>query len=182
MPFSDLVRGASLRGSPAQLGTIPGLRLGRSIGTVWRQARPGAGSTTVVVGRSRGAAEAAARDGLVAGLVASGFIVADVGVIESERFTGVLRQGPSADDPFSRLWPAVGGVFVASTGESLGVMLFDGMHPVVGSRLTELARTADTGIFCIHGGGHIVSIETRTLPMAAAPEARGNEALDDVAA
>lgn len=182
MPFSDLVRGASLRGSPAQLGVIPCVRLGRAIGTVWRHARQGSRGLSVVVGRSRGSAEAAARDGLVAGLVASGFVVADVGVVESERFTGMLRQGPAANAPGSRVWPATGGVFVGTSGESLGVMLFDGITPVVGSRLAELARAADIGAFCVHGGGHIVSVESRTMPLVVAPEVPGDDAVDNDAA
>lgn len=179
MPFSDLVRGASLRGSATQLGVVPSLRLGRAIGTLWRRARPGAASPTVVVGRSRGAAEAAARDGLVAGLVASGFVVADLGIVESERFTGALRQGPPTTDAAARLWPVGGGVLIAATGDSLGVMLFDGLRPVVGSRLVELAQAADAGVFCVHGGGQIVPIDTRTLPPAAPLEERGDETLDD---
>jgi len=182
MPFSDLVRGASLRGSPAQLGTIPSLRLGRAIGTLWRRARPGARSPTVVVGRSRGAAEAAARDGVVAGLVASGFVVADLGIVESERFTGALRQGPADDDPAARLWPVVGGVLIAATGESLGVMLFDGLRPVVGPRLGELACAADAGAFCVHGGGNVIPVDARTLPPAAPLDERGDETMDDATA
>lgn len=183
MAFSDLVRGASLRGSAAQLGTVPSLRLGRAIGTLWRQAGAGGGrSPVVVVGRSRGAAEAAARDGLVAGLVASGFVVADLGIVESDRFTGALRQGPASGDPAARLWPVVGGVLIAATGESLGVMLFDGLRPVVGPRLGELARAADAGVFCVHAGGDVVVIDARTLPPAALLDERGDETLDDATA
>jgi hypothetical protein len=182
MPFTDLVRGASLRGSPAQLGVVPSLRLGRAIGTLWRRSRPGVQIPTIVVGRTRGAAEATARDGLVAGLVASGFVVADLGIVESERFTGALRQGPAAADVAARLWPVVGGVLIAATGDSLGVMLFDGLRPVVGPRLTELARTADAGAFCVHGGGQVVLVDTRTLPPAAPLEERGDETLDDATA
>lgn len=167
MPFTDLARGASLRGTPAQLGATASLRLGRAIGTLLRRSRGIGGPATIVVGRSRGSAETTARDGVVAGLVASGFAVADLGIVESDRFMGALRQGPGPRDPTAALWPVVGGVLVAATGESLGVMLFDGYRPVVGPRLAELARLADDGVFCVAAGGHVVPIDARTLPPAA---------------
>lgn len=162
MSFTDLVRGASLRGGPAHLTPVTSLRLGRAVGTLWR--RQGARSTTIVVGRTRGAAEVTVRDGLVAGLVAAGFVVADLGIVESDRFTGALKRGTLPPATGAGLWPVVGGVFVAATGDSLGVMLFERARPLVGPRLVAVARIADDGVFAAVAGGRLVGVDARVLP------------------
>ncbi len=172
MPFSDLVRGAGLRGSPELLGPGPSLRLGRAIGTMFRRRQPA--SQTVVLGRSAGAAEAVVSDGVAAGLVASGFVVADLGVVESDDFTAALRRGPN--HALAR-WPVVGGVIISAAGDSVGVMLFAGHKPLFGEHLSAVAAIADAGAFANVDGGAVVALDRRTLPTFAGVD--DAEATDD---
>jgi hypothetical protein len=145
--FSDLVRGASLRGAPSSFTPAASLRLGRAVGTLLRRRSEAAGS--VIVARGGDGPQLAVRDGLVQGLVLSGFDVVDLGHAESDLFTFALRtQG------------ALGGALVGVAGESLGVMLFTQARPLVGEGLVELARLAEEGAFC-SGSGSLVLRDLR---------------------
>ncbi|MDP2343262.1 MAG: hypothetical protein Q8O67_20050 [Deltaproteobacteria bacterium] len=139
MKFSELVRGASLRGAPTVFTPESSLRLGRAVGTLLRRRSDNRGP--VVVARGGEGAELTARDGLVQGLVLSGFDVVDLGRAESDLFTFALRSEH-----------ATGGALVGTTGESVGVMLFAGPRPLVGETLVELARVAEDGGFCAGAG------------------------------
>ena len=159
MKFSELVRGASLRGSPAVFTAATALRLGRAVGTLLRRRSDAPGRAPVVVGRAGEGPELIVRDGLCQGLVLSGFDVVDLGVCESDLFTFALRtrgEGGAASDG-----AATGGALVGTTGDSLGVMLFAGARPLVGEGLVELARIADKGAFCV-GAGTLGSRDLRT--------------------
>jgi hypothetical protein len=118
----------------------------------------------VVLGRSAGAAEAVVSEGVAAGLVASGFVVADLGVVESDDFTAALRRGPK--HPLAR-WPVVGGVIISAASDSVGVMLFAGHKPLFGEHLSAVAAIADAGAFATVDGGAVVAVDRRTLPTAA---------------
>lgn len=137
--FSELVRGASLRGSPAVFSLTMTQRLGRAIATLLRRRSEGRGP--VVVARQNDGAELVARDGLVQGLVLGGADVVDLGRCESDLFTFALRHEG-----------AVGGVLVGTTGENIGVMLFAGTHPIVGEALVTLAGIAERGAFVVGAG------------------------------
>ena len=136
-------------------------------------------SQTVVLGRSAGAAEAVVSDGVAAGLVASGFVVADLGVVESDDFTAALRRGPSHH--LAR-WPVVGGVIISAAGDSVGVMLFAGQKPIFGEQLAGVAAIADAGTFAAIDGGAVVAVDRRTLPTWAAAGADETVEDDEVAA
>jgi hypothetical protein len=70
MKFSELVRGASLRGAPAVFTPESSLRLGRAVGTLLRRRSDARGP--VVVARGGEGPELTLRDGLCQGLLLSG--------------------------------------------------------------------------------------------------------------
>jgi hypothetical protein len=113
MRFSDLVRGASLRGAPDAFTSSASLRLGRAIGALLR--RRGLSTSTTLLGRSGGSAEALVRDGIVVGLTATGLTVADLGVVQSDQFTAALRRGPTCGARGASFWPVGTGVLVSAT-------------------------------------------------------------------
>lgn len=165
MKFSELVRGASLRGVPGVFTPKTSLRLGRAVGTLLR--RRSEGRSVVVVARGgHGSAELSARDGLCQGLVLSGFDVVDLGCAESDLFTFALRHEN-----------ATGGALVGTTGESVGVMLFAGPRPLVGEHLVELARVADEGGFCA-GLGSMVQRDLRGA-FRQAPRERESDTVEE---
>ncbi len=134
MKFSELVRGASLRGAPSVFSTTMALRLGRAVATLLR--RRGASDGPVLIARGSDGPELIARDGLCQGLVLGGLDVVDLGRAESDLFTFALRHES-----------ACGGALVGTTGDSVGVMLFAASRPLVGEGLVDLARIADEGAF-----------------------------------
>lgn len=147
MKFADLVRGASLRGSPSVFTTTMSLRLGRAVATMLRRRSDAKGP--VIVARGGDGPELIARDGLCQGLVLGGLDVVDLGRAESDLFTFALRHES-----------AIGGALVGTTGDSVGVMLFSGSRPLVGEGLVDLARIADDGGF-IAGAGALVARDLR---------------------
>jgi len=165
MRCAEMVRGASLRGPKDALGFDAALRLGRALGTL---ARRRARNAPILLGRTSGVAETRVRDGLAAGLVLAGVTVVDIGVVESDRFTGALRAGPK---PW---WPLAGGVYVSIAGDSVGVMVFDGMRPVVGAPLADVARIADDA-FALAEGGIVVALDARVLPRAPVQDTLAND-------
>ena len=160
--FAELVRGASLRGAATTFSPMTSMRLGRAIGTVLR--RQGHVSSTMLVGRGPTDVDGSVRDGLVAGLVLSGLHVVDLGVVESDRFTAALRNGPAADIRGAKAWPALGGILVGASGDAVGVMLFSGARPLVGEALVEVAGVAEAGAFVATTGGGLTVIDTAVLP------------------
>lgn len=160
--FADLVRGASLRGSPATFSSVTSIRLGRAVGTVLR--RRGHSSPTVVLARGATAVDAAVRDGLVTGLILSGLRVVDLGVVESDRFTAALRVRPPSTLRGADAWPALGGVLVGCTTDAVGVMLFSGVRPLVGEALVDIAAVAEAGVFVTTVGGALTILDTALLP------------------
>ena len=178
MRFSDLVRGASLRGAPDVFSFSASLRLGRAIGVLLR--RRGLSASTTLVGRSGGPAEARVRDGIVAGFLASGLSVADLGVVLSDQFTAALRRGPARGVRGASSWPVGTGVLISATGESVGVMLFEGTRPLVGEHLGVVARLADEGLCVSVDGGQVILVDARQLSTAAVDNgADGADGADD---
>jgi hypothetical protein len=155
----ELVRGASLRGSPDVFTLACAERLGRALGTQLLrhgQVQPGG---AVIVGRGEEAAARVARDGLACGLVACGLVVHDLGVTTSDAITAALRQ-----------LRAGGGVLVGVASGSLGLMCFVGARPLVGEGLKELAAIADAGVFA-SGAGRFVSSVASAPGVLLFPEA-----------
>jgi hypothetical protein len=168
MKIAELVRGASLRGSPSVFSTTMTLRLGRAVATLLRRRSDARGP--VVVARGGDGAELIARDGLCQGLVLGGLDVVDLGRAESDLFTFALRQ------PFDERGQPLGGALVGTTGDSVGVMLFTGSRPLVGEGLVELARIADEGCFVV-GAGTLSSRDLRgAFRLQPQPSERDTEA------
>lgn len=174
---ADLVRGASLRGPAARLTATTTLRLGRAIAGEVRRRTPGI--DTVLIGRGADAADVDVRNGLVAGLVLGGVHVVDLGVVESDRFTAALRAGPPEDVRGADAWPAAAGILIASTSDSVGVMIFSGTRPIVGDGLTQIAAAADRGTFVAVDGGRITRIDGALLPWPRPTAIDEFEALDE---
>lgn len=176
MRFSDLVRGASLRGAPDVFTFSASLRLGRAIGALLR--RRGLSTSTTLLGRSGGSAEALVRDGIVAGLTATGLSVADLGVVQSDQFTAALRRGPARGVRGASFWPVGTGVLISATGDSVGVMLFEGTRPLVGEHLGVVARLADEGTCVTVDGGQVIHVDARQLSMASVDSGTDDDARD----
>ncbi len=167
MSCAELVRGAGLRGAKTLglNGRLAGaslldfhhaMHLGRAVGTLQR--RQGR-TAPVLVGRAEGDACAIVRDGYISGLVMSGIVAVDAGVVESDRFTAALKASAS---------PLSGGVYVSETSDSVGLMMFDGARPVTGQPLKDIADFADQHDFVVAAGGHIDHVDARLFPRAAA--------------
>lgn len=149
MKFAELVRGASLRGSPSTFSLTMTQRLGRAVATLLRRRSDARGP--VIIARAADGHELVARDGLCQGLLMGGVDVVDLGRAESDLFTFALRHEG-----------ALGGVLVGTTGESVGVMLFAGIRPLVGESLSALAKIADDGGF-VGGAGALALRDLRTI-------------------
>ena len=176
MVFADLVRGAGFRG-PADAWTLEASRrLARAIGTVLR--RRGAVDGAVVVGRDGLGKDATLRNGLASGLVMSGFDVVDIDVVESDRFTTTIRQGPIDG---RRAWHPIGGVYVTRSKDAFSIMIFvanlgdseAGSRPLVGPDLALIARVADEGGFATVDGGSLRRLPSALLPWPAVTPTAG---------
>ena len=177
MQFSDMVRGASLHGAPDAFSFSTSLRVGRAIGVLLHQR--GLSSSSVLLGRSGGGAECIVRDGIVAGLAATGLTVADVGVVRNGQFAAALLCGPSPGVRGADVWPVGTGIFVSATGDAVGIMVFEGSRPLVGEDIETIARLADGDECVTKDGGRIVNVDARQLPALAVNSGLGDIASDD---
>lgn len=162
MPFSDMVRGESLRGASEAFTFSTSLRVGRAIGVLLQQR--GLSSSSVLLGRSGGGAECIVRDGIVAGLVTTGLSVADVGVVRNGQFTTALHCGPSPGVRGADVWPVGTGILVSAIDDAVGIMIFEGSRPLVGEDFETIARLADGDECVTNDGGRVVNVDARQLP------------------